>query len=102
MSETVRFSRDMPSKYGGRRTYVDAGSHSKSSLAGAGSERHSSSPVKTSAYVAANCSARTDVAIVSLTSCELGQMSRRKTSSPLESVPTGSVSHSMSIRPASA
>ena len=50
----------------------------------------SSSPVKTSAYVSENCSARTDDAIVSLISFALGQMSRRKTSSPSEPVPSGS------------
>jgi hypothetical protein len=77
MSPTVPCSGVIPSKYGGCRTYVESGSHAKSSSAGAGSERHVSSPVKTSAYVEANCSARTEEAITSLTSCALGQMSRR-------------------------
>jgi hypothetical protein len=52
--------------------------------------------------VSANCSARTDDAIVSLTSFELGQMSCRKTSSPFVSCPIGSIAQSMSMRPASA
>src|SRR5204863_5769244 len=101
MSSTVPGSRDMPSKYGGSRTYVESGSHSKSSPSGTGSERHVSSPVNTSAYVSAKCSARTDEAMVSLTSPALGQMSRRNTSSPSAPSPSGSCSKSMSMRPAS-
>src|SRR5262249_30650334 len=101
MSATTPGSGGIPSKYGGCRTYVDPGSHANSSPSGTGSERQVSSPVNTSAYVSANCSARTEDAIVSLTSPAFGQMSWRKTSSPSGVVPSGSLSKSMSIRPAS-
>src|SRR5215475_6426772 len=39
----------IPSKYGGRRTYVESGSHANVSPLGVGSDRHRSSPANTSA-----------------------------------------------------
>ena len=80
----------MPSKYVGSRTYVESGSHAKSSPSGTGSERQVSSPVKTSAYVARNISSPIALATVSCTSSGEGQMSERKTSSPSEPTPIGS------------
>ena len=49
MSETGSGSAGMPSKYGGLRTYVESGSHSKTLPVGVGSDVHRSSPANTSA-----------------------------------------------------
>jgi hypothetical protein len=100
-SETVPGSVDIPSKYGGCRTYVESGSHANSSDSGAGSAFHSSSPSNTLAYVRANMSPWIAVASVSWISVLDGQTSRRKTG-PSAPSPSGSVSTSKSIRPASA
>ena len=76
-SSTRDGSAAIRSKYGGWRTYVDAGSHAKRSPSGMSSARQLSSPVKTSAYVRVNISPRTDSVIVVSISSALGQMSRR-------------------------
>src|SRR5207247_8636423 len=77
MSSTRPGSRDMPSKYGGRRTYVDSGSHANRSPSGTGSSRQAGSPVNTSAYVREYISPRTDSVIVAWISSAVGQSSRR-------------------------
>src|SRR5207244_857533 len=79
MSSTVPGSREMPSKYGGRRTYVDDGSQAKSSSGGVSSACQRSSPVKTSPYVLRYIAPSTDEAIVASTSAGEGQMSCRYT-----------------------
>ena len=76
-SSTGRGSRDMFSKYGGRRTYVEPGSHAKRSPSGIGSSRHAGSPVNTSEYVRVNISPRTAREIVSWISWAFGQRSRK-------------------------
>ena len=49
MSATGSGSSGMPSKYGGLRTYVESGSQANVAPSGVGSDRHCSSPAKTSA-----------------------------------------------------
>src|SRR3954469_3479247 len=92
----------MPSKYGGRRTYVDASAHSNESPVGTSRDFHRSSPANTSPYDEENPLACTDDATISCTSFGDGQMSARKTSLPSESCPIGSLSRSTSIDPARA
>src|SRR5207249_5724630 len=69
----------MPSKYGGFFTYVDVGSQAYVWPVGTSSDRHWSSPLKTSAYCVVKNSAFTLRVISSCTSDGAGQMSRRKT-----------------------
>ena len=92
----------MPVRNGGRRTYVEAGSHANRSPAGVSSDRQRSSPSNTEPYVAVNMSDRTAAASVVSTSVREGQMSRKYTSVPSAERPSGSVVRSMSIVPASA
>ncbi len=92
----------IPSKYGGFRTYVDASFHSKVAPVGVGSVRHRSSPSKTLAYSCSNMSVEIEESIVACTSDASGQMSFRKTSLPSLSRPSGSVSKSKFMLPASA
>src|SRR5271166_78231 len=92
----------MPSKNGGLRTYVDAGSHAKRSPGGTSSDFQRSSPPNASAYWRRNIASATHRATVSLISAELGQMSRRYTGAPELSRPSGSPYRSISILPASA
>ena len=49
MSVTGSGSSDMPSKYGGLRTYVESSSQANVSPSGVGSDFHCSSPANTSA-----------------------------------------------------
>ncbi len=102
MSVTGSGSRVMPSKYGGLRTYVDSGSHSKMSPSGVGSDRHVSSPANTLAYSRVNISLASADATTSWISCGVGQISLRYTGWPDGSVPSGSRVMSTSMLPASA
>src|SRR3954454_21015493 len=54
MSATGVGSADMPSKYGGLRTYVESSAHANVSPVGVGSDCHCSSPAKTSEYAELN------------------------------------------------
>ena len=101
MSVTGVSSIVMPSKYGGLRTYVDSASHSNTSPVGVGSVRQRSSPSNTLAYWWVNMSLLIDESIVACTSAASGQMSLRNTSLPSWSLPSGSVSKSKFIEPAS-
>ncbi|CAI8335591.1 MAG: Uncharacterised protein [Cellulomonadaceae bacterium TMED98] len=75
----------IPSKYGGFCTYVDSASHSKVSPVGVGRDFQRSSPSNTAEYSLSNMPVSIDESMVCWTSAALGQISRRKTSVPVES-----------------
>jgi hypothetical protein len=102
MSSTGVVSIVMPSKYGGLRTYVDCGSHSKVLPVGIDRAAHCSSPAKTSLYESPNISSPMAEATTSSTSCSDGQMSFRWTGSPFWSIPRASLVMSTFIEPAMA
>ena len=93
MSATVPGSRDIPSKYGGRRTYVEPVlPREELARRARRSSRQRSSPVKTSPYVRREHLAVDRAATVSSISADVGQMSRRKTRRRPCPAPSGSVS----------
>src|SRR5215213_711838 len=82
MSSTGVGCADMPSKYGGLRTYVESSAHANVSPVGVGSDCHCSSPAKTSEYAELNPAAPIAEAMTSSISLALGQMSDRNTGWP--------------------
>ncbi len=66
-----------PSKNGGSRTYVEAGSHANMGPVGEGSEFQCSSPAKIRPYSRLNCSGETASATAACTSSAEGHRSRR-------------------------
>ena len=72
------------------------------SASGIGSAFHASVPSKTLPYCSLNISGLSDDETAAKISSEVGQISFRKTGSPLELVPKGSFVRSRSIRPAMA